>query len=355
MDFRATIGSAEPSSDPRRESSGDKSLEPSGRWSGRDLPIADAGWRRGARRRPTPLEALDALTGRAVEPLHLRVATERHDDMRVRLDPETGTYWAMMCPSGRPSFTPRLLGGLASTQRSFIRMFRDAQPQEEPPFRYLVVGSDHPGVFNLGGDLELFADRIRAGDRDGLAAYALSCIEVVYANYMNNGLPFVSIGLVQGDALGGGFEAALSCDVLVMERGAKCGFPEVLFNLFPGMGAFSILSRKLEAQRARAMIESGRLYDADELHALGLVDVVAEARAGVAAVETWIARNRKRHNAHAAMYAAARRARPLAFEEMADIVDLWVDAAFGLGPPDLRKMERLVAAQDRRSALHAAE
>jgi len=183
----------------------------------------------------------------------------------------------------------------------------------------------------------------------------MACIEVVYANYMNNGLPFVSIGLVQGDALGGGFEAALSCDVLVMERGAKCGFPEVLFNLFPGMGAFSILARKLDAPRARAMIESGRLYEADELHAMGLVDVVAEPGDGVAAVEAYIARNRKRHNAHAAMYAAARRARPLAFEEMADIVDLWVDAAFGLGPTDLRKMERLVAAQDRRTVQHAAE
>lgn len=353
MDFRATIGAADEVGD-SRESVGAGTDRTAAR-TGRDLPIAEGPWRRGPRRRPSPLEALEALKARAAEPAHLRVASERHDDMRVRLDAETGTYWAMMHPSGRPCFTPRLLGGLASTQRSFIRMFAEAPPQDEPPFRYLVVGSDHLGVFNLGGDLELFAERIRAGDREGLADYALSCIEVVYANYMDNGLPFVSIGLVQGDALGGGFEAALSCDVLVVERGAKCGFPEVLFNLFPGMGAFSILSRKLAAPQARAMIESGRLYEADELHALGLVDVVAEPGEGAAAVETYIARNRKRHNAHAAMYAAARRACPLSFEEMADIVDLWVDAAFGLGPSDLRKMERLVAAQDRRSALHAAE
>ncbi|GGK41594.1 crotonase/enoyl-CoA hydratase family protein [Salinarimonas ramus] len=345
MDFRAVLGGAEPIGELF------ETLEQREARAGRDLPIARGGWRRAAaQRRPTPLEALDGLKAAGTVPAHLRVAADRFEEVEVRLDQESETYWCTMSPSGRPSYTPGLLRGLQAMQRSLVDLFAAAPEGSEPPFRYFVVKSDHPGVFNLGGDLALFAGRIRAGDREGLSAYARACIEVVYANHENYGLPIVTIGLVQGDALGGGFEAALSCDVVVAERGTKCGFPEVLFNLFPGMGAYSFLARKVPGATMRDMIESGRLYDAEELHALGLVDIVAEPGEGDAAVEAYIARNRRRHNAHAAMHAAARRARPLEFAEMVDIVEMWVDAAMQLGPADLRKMERLVAAQDRRRA-----
>ena len=55
-------------------------------------------------------------------------------------------------------------------------------------------------------------------------------------------LPFTTISLVQGDALGGGFEAALCGDIIIAEKQARFGFPEVLFNLFPGMGAYNSCS-----------------------------------------------------------------------------------------------------------------
>ncbi|MGP9820643.1 crotonase/enoyl-CoA hydratase family protein [Salinarimonas sp. NSM] len=345
MDFRAVLGSAEPMGELF------EALEQREGRDGRDLPIARGSWRRpAANRRLSPLEALDGLKAAAGLPAHLRVAADRFEEVSVRLDPQSETYWCTMAPTGRPSYTPGLLRGLQAMQRSLVDLFAATPEGGTPPFRYFVVGSRHPGVFNLGGDLALFGACIKAGDRAGLSAYARSCIEVVYANHENYGLPIVTIGLVQGDALGGGFEAALSCDVVVAERGTKCGFPEVLFNLFPGMGAYSFLSRKLPGRAMREMIESGRLYDAEELAELGLVDVLADPGEGAAAVEAYIVRNRKRHNAHAAMYAAARRARPLAFTEMVDIVEMWVDAAMSLGAADLRKMERLVAAQDRRRA-----
>lgn len=348
MDIRAVLGATEAIADEDGTFTWDAGSD--GRT--RRIPVARTPWRPGASaRRATPLESLDALKAARFAGLapHERVAGERFEEVSVRLDPATETYWCTMLPSGRPSYTPTLLRGLSAMQRSLVRMFLDNPADAEPPFRYFVVKSGRAGVFNLGGDLGLFAEKIRSGDRDGLADYAMACIEVVYSNWMNYGLPIVTIGLVQGDALGGGFEAALSCDVLVAERGAKLGFPEVLFNLFPGMGAFSFLSRKVSGTQARAMIESGRIYDAEELAAMGLVDVLAEPGAGEAAVETFIAKNRKRHNAHAAMHAAARRARPLSFTEMTEIVEMWVDAAMRLEPGDLRKMERLVAAQDRRT------
>ena len=50
--------------------------------------------------------------------------------------------------------------------------------------------------------------------------------------------------------------------------------PEILFNLFPGMGAYSFLERKVGEQLARTLIEDGRTRSADELKELGLVDLV---------------------------------------------------------------------------------
>ena len=81
---------------------------------------------------------------------------------------------------------------------------------------------------------------------------------------------------MQGDALGGGFECALASDLIVAEERAQLGFPEILFNLFPGMGAYSLLSRRVGMKGAEKMILSARLYTAEELHELGVVDLLVE-------------------------------------------------------------------------------
>jgi DSF synthase len=106
------------------------------------------------------------------------------------------------------------------------------------PIEYTVLASDVPGVFNLGGDLDLFLRLIEGKDRAGLVAYGKACVHVLHRNYVAHDLPITTISLVQGDCLGGGFEAALSSDILVAERHARFGFPEIVFNLFPGMGAY---------------------------------------------------------------------------------------------------------------------
>lgn len=292
--------------------------------------------------------ALADVTALRRTAMHEDVAAERYSEIEVSLEPRNKTYWCYMKPQGRPSYTAGLLGDLARMQASIPRLFARHADAAEPPMRYFVVGSRLPGIFNLGGDLGLFAEHIRRGNRSALAAYAHACIDVVYNNAINYDLPIVTIALVQGDALGGGFEAALSCDVIVAERGAKFGLPEVLFNMFPGMGAYSFLARRLDSVRAERMIMSGRLYTAEELYDLGLVDVLAEDGLGREAVLDYIHRNTRRHNAHRAIYQARRRVHPLAYDELRDITDVWVDAALRLTESDLRKMQRLTQAQDRR-------
>ena len=283
-------------------------------------------------------------------PAHLEVAAQRYDNLEVELDPETKTYWCFMRPTGRPSFTMPMMHDISRMQHSITRMFAERADEPEAPFHYFVFASRTPGIFNLGGDLGLFVDRIRARDREGMTRYAHTAIEAVYRNAIAFQVPVITIGLVQGDALGGGFECALSLNMIAAERSAKMGLPEVLFNLFPGMGAYSFLTRRLDAVRAEKMIMSGRIYTAEELYDMGVVDVLAEDGQGEETVREYIERYGNKHNAQHAMYRARQRVKPVTLEELRDVVDIWVEATLGLSEADLRKMLRLTASQDRRLA-----
>ena len=280
----------------------------------------------------------------AQERIPLPGRISRFDNLAVQLEANSGTYWCYMHPQERPSFTPALLADLADMQRSIVDMFST----DDAPLRYYVLASRLPGIFNLGGDLSVLASRIRNQDRAGLARYAKACIDVLYTNCISFDRPVVTIALVQGDALGGGFEAALSCDIIVAERGTRFGFPEVLFNLFPGMGAYSFLARRLGSAQAEKIILSGRVYTAEELLEIGVVQVLAEPGSGEQAVRELIGRTGRRHNAQNSVFRVGRCVAPLTYEELQQIADIWVNSALGLAESDLRKMERLTAAQNRR-------
>ncbi|WP_210260122.1 crotonase/enoyl-CoA hydratase family protein [Hongsoonwoonella zoysiae] len=278
-----------------------------------------------------------------------RVAGERYPTIDVEFDASIGTYWCTMRPDGHLCFTPKLLEDFSTMQSSIRRLYHAyARPDQPHQMRYFVLRSALKNVYNFGGDLNLFVDLIRSGDREGLLRYGRACIRVLHTNATSIELPIVTVALVQGDALGGGFECALSFDVIIAERQAKFGFPEVLFNLFPGMGAYSFLSRRLDGNRAEKMILSGRLHTAEELYEMGLIDVLVDEGEGQSAVLDYISRNARRHNAHQAIYHARRRVNPLPFEELESVVELWVEAAMQLSESDMRKMLRLTAAQDRR-------
>jgi DSF synthase len=280
--------------------------------------------------------------------LHVQVANEHYAELDVEFDPHDRAYWCFLRPKGSPSYTPGLLQDLIRMWDSVKRLQALYERDGQAPIRFVVGASRCPGIFSYGGDLRLFADLIRSGNRAELEKYARTCIEVLHRTATSFNLPVVTIALVQGEALGGGFESALSCNVIIAERSAKFGLPEILFNLFPGMGAYSLLARRLDAVRAEKMILSGRIYSAEELHGMGLVEVLAEDGKGEEAVRDYIARHGRRHGAQRAIYRVRDRVLPLAYAELADVTKIWVDTALRLGEQDLRKMERLAAAQSRR-------
>lgn len=256
---------------------------------------------------------------------------------------DSASLWTFMRPVGRPSFNPALLHDFEAWQRLIGENFGP----DMAPLRYLVLGSRAPGVFCYGGDLELFQQLIRNGERQGLVRYGYRCVEILHRNMRSLDLPMLTIGLVQGAALGGGFEALLSFDFLIAERDATFGLPEVMFGLFPGMGAHAFLSRKLGSAMAGRLILSNEIYTAQQMYDLGLVHQVVEPGQGVAAVEDFIKRSERRHAGLVNARRAMKLTRPVPLEELKQIVDLWADAALQLTETDLKVMNRLVRAQQR--------
>lgn len=264
-------------------------------------------------------------------------------------DDAAGTATLYMRPQPRPCFTHQLLEDIRRFQYAVVdRVRNDIERDGESKFRYVVIASAIKDTYSLGGDLDLFVNCIRERDRKGLTDYALACVGNAYRCATGSGLPITSIALIQGNAQGGGFEAALSCNVLIAERGTFLGFPEVLFNLFPGMGAYSFLSRRISPALAERLIFSGDLYSAESLYEMGVIDILAEPGQGKERLHKYIREARRRAHALDMLRHVRDRYNAVSYEELVDVTHRWVDAALQLTEAELRVMQRLVRAQDRK-------
>ena len=259
-------------------------------------------------------------------------------------DANDSILWSRWAPTGIPSFNIDLLHDLQRASQMIEGYF--TEPAANRPLNYIALRSGAPGVFNLGGDLGHFQRLIAAQNRARLTEYARAAIDVQYRNYIAHNLPGVTtVALVEGDALGGGLECALSCDVVIMERHAKAGFPEVLFGMFPGMGGISFLTRRTSRSVADEMVRTGRQYTALELLELGVVDQVVDTGEGMNAMRKLMRKRANQEAGHAAMNTVDRIVHPLGIQELHDIVKIWVDCALRLSPRNLEWMQRLYQRQ----------
>jgi DSF synthase len=266
--------------------------------------------------------------------------------VRTQFEEEFGKMTYYMNPEPRPCFNEICMSELHQLQSSLETMQGEVIANGKMnKASYLVLASDVTGIFNLGGDLSAFSELIRAKDREHLLNYAKLCVNNVWTFY-DMKAPVTTISLVQGQAMGGGFEAALAAHVMVAEKSALMGLPEVLFNLFPGMGALSFLSRKIGMPSAEKMVRSGKVYTGEELYQMGVVDVLAEDGQGEYALNNWIKKNHRSLNSFQAINYAKQRVNPLTLQELYDITEIWVDAALRLDERNLKVMERLVKAQN---------
>ena len=163
-----------------------------------------------------------------------------------------------------------------------------------------------------------------------------------------------TIALIQGDALGGGLELALSCHTIVAEEGVDMGLPEVLFGLFPGMGAYSFLCKRMSPQTGReAHPRRHASSPATRCTAWAWSTCWCPRARARRAVQDLIRQQQRSPHAHLAMNAVRGIAQPVGYDELMGITEVWVDTALALGEKSLRTMERIVRAQTRRSSLAA--
>lgn len=280
----------------------------------------------------------------AVRPFH-----EAGDLTQISAYYEEGrnVMWMMLRSRPRPCFTHELVNDI-------IHLARVAR-ESNLPFDFWVTGSLVPEIFNVGGDLDFFVEIIRAGRRDLLMAYARSCIDGLHEIYTGFGTGAISIAMVEGTALGGGFEAALAHHYVLAQNDAKMGFPEMAFNLFPGMGGYSLVARKANMRLAEDLISSGDSHTGEWYADKGLVDRTFQPGDAFMATRSFMDTIRPKLNGIRAMVKARQKVLMLPRAELIEITEDWVRAAFTIEEKDLAFMERLVMLQNRRvSKLKAA-
>lgn len=140
----------------------------------------------------------------------------------------------------------------------------------DPSLSAVVLTSTHERAFCVGADLK---------ERNSLSDAELSRqrphARAAYGGVL--GLPVPTVAAVHGFALGGGFELALSCDLIVADETAVVGLPEVSVGVIPGGGGTQLLPRRVGAARAAELIFTARRVPAAEARELGLVDQLVAA------------------------------------------------------------------------------
>ena len=268
-----------------------------------------------------------------------------YKEITLRYDVQYRAIWCYYNPTPRPCFTLSMLTEMRQLQKNIIKYFKARETESQFPIRYVVIHSKVPGVYNLGGDLALFSKLIKERKRQQLFDYAKLCIDLTYLNYVSLTLPLTTISLVEGLALGGGFESALSSNILIATENAEMGFPEIRFNLFPGMGAFSFLTRICGATTAEKMIVEGKIYNGRELYEMGIVNHLVDADNSLDGVEKYIRQHQRSGNGRRAMQQLRQSYHPIEYRDLADVIEIWVDTALRLKDKDLRLIDRMAKAQ----------
>lgn len=256
------------------------------------------------------------------------------------------TLWVNVAPdaNGVHNFTPALVEefhGLIDEMR--IPAAVAGAIGHPPP--YAVIQSSHPTYFSQGGDLRFFLECIKRRDAQRLRAYSMRCLDAVIAWSTEFKGKMATISLVQGRALGGGFELALAADHIIAEEQSSFGFPEIMFGLFPCSGAMGLLCERVAPKVAEKLMTNKKVYSAAQLLDMGLVDEVVPQGAGELAVERYIREHASRRKARMMVRQAVRRNAGVDYVEGTRVVDDWVEAAMQLSADEVRAMEMLILMQ----------
>jgi len=143
------------------------------------------------------------------------------------------------------------------------------QAAADPDVWVIVLAAAGDRAFCVGADLK---ERNRLDDRGWLGNRVL--MRAMFDSI--RAVPQPTVASVFGYALGGGFELALSCDLIVAAEDAVFGLPEVTVGLVPGGGGTQLLARRLGPARAKELVFTGKRIQAETAHDLGLVSAMVQ-------------------------------------------------------------------------------
>lgn len=265
--------------------------------------------------------------------------------VNLTYDEDLGALTWAIKDTGMPNFCYK---GLQEF-RVFSKWLQEYFSNPEKPLRYLISVSEYKGMYNMGGDLPFFLKCIRSGNFEELKHYAHLCVDAIYDIYTSFNMPAISIALVEGNAYGGGFECALAHDYIIAQKDAQFCLPERKFNLFPGMGAYSLLHRKLSPFDANFLLKKDSVFKANNLQGLGLIETVFDdSSLGTKTLHEFI---KTLHENYVYEYHHIRSKKAIyniSKKELLNITNIWIDACKQISEFDLRKMEILAKAQSRK-------
>ncbi|MDI9257895.1 crotonase/enoyl-CoA hydratase family protein [Flavobacterium sedimenticola] len=206
--------------------------------------------------------------------------------------------------------------------------------------KFLVIKSPNPTVWNMGGDLEFFIDCIKQNNYPALKDYAYKCVEGVHMINKAFETSCSVICLLEGNAYGGGFECALSADYIIAEEQVKCSFPETIFDTFPGMGAYSFLTRKVGYEKAHQLIQSNQKWEAKDLEEMNLIWKCVEKDCAITTLLKGFKEDLFKPKNE---FEKACKVPPK--EELLTIVDIWLNGIMNLDEKTIAIMEKIVANQ----------
>ena len=253
-----------------------------------------------------------------------------------RFDSNTATSHVRLKENSPRSITREVLG-------EFIALISGDTCRIPVVSKSVILESAIPKTFSLGGDLEFFLECIKKNARRDLIVYAFDAVKAIYV--LSRGMyksGMTSVALVQGETQGGGFELALANHLIIAERGVRFGFPESLFGAYPGMGALTLLGKRIGLPHANEIVASARQWTSEELFDLGVVDALAAPGNGGAIANRYLS-----SISEAERERLGARFEDLSIVELRRDVGEWVDRMLSIQPRNIRTIEYLLRAQQR--------
>lgn len=220
--------------------------------------------------------------------------------------------------------------------------------QVDPQAHTLILRSGQRGGFSAGADLRELYQGLCDAPKDQHGARVGEFIDRIHRVMDTlDMLPLTTVGVTHGVCFGGGFELALTCDVLIAEKSTRFCFPELRLGVVPGFGGIPRLRRDVGNAVIRDLLLSGRSIGAKKALAIGLVSQVVAAGEGLAAARALAAQTAKFDGA--ARRAAKAFIKPLPVDELARERALFVELA--QGPALLAALKKFVESTDLRPYL----